>query len=396
MRNFYTFLALSALPFFAQAQRMPVDEFSTSVIISPIGGAFNRIFNDYGLDSFYNKLGALHKKKKGTVRIVHIGDSHIQAGFFPAQVRKSLQDFFGNAGRGLVFPYDGIQTNAPPDLQSVISGPWVMDKVASTGDAGHAGVSGFGLRTNAPGAEIQINTQENFSRIRVFTDREPEAGWIIRTGDMSRMVRGSKQTPYADIELDAPSQQVLLSTMPSEKRHGFYGISLENGQPGVIYHAIGVNGARFDQYNRARTFWDQLPGLQADLYIISLGTNDAQRNRFDGKEFNKMLDEFVKHLRKASPGIPVIFTTAPDSYRNGRSNQVLRDMNLALFEYCTSHNIAAWDLYRVTNGYGSAASWLRKGLMNEDRVHFTPEGYQLQGQLLLNALAKSYNDYHGY
>ncbi|MBK5269987.1 MAG: hypothetical protein JJE22_03130, partial [Bacteroidia bacterium] len=55
--------------------------------------------------------------------------------------------------------------------------------------------------------------------------------------------------------------------------------------------------------------------------------------------------------------------------------------------------IPLWDLYRITNGYGSAYSWLKRGLMNNDRVHFTSEGYRLQGNLLFNALAKGYNTY---
>ena len=55
--------------------------------------------------------------------------------------------------------------------------------------------------------------------------------------------------------------------------------------------------------------------------------------------------------------------------------------------------LPVWDLYKITNGFGSAYSWSRRGLMSRDRIHFTAEGYRLQGQLLFNALAKGYNDY---
>ena len=92
----------------------------------------------------------------------------------------------------------------------------------------------------------------------------------------------------------------------------------------------------------------------------------------------------------------MILTTAPDSYRNGRPNAVLRDLNLFLFEYCTQKSIPVWDLYRVTNGYGAASGWIRKGLMNADRVHFTAPGYQIQGTLFYNAFARGYNSYNGY
>jgi len=51
-----------------------------------------------------------------------------------------------------------------------------------------------------------------------------------------------------------------------------------------------------------------------------------------------------------------------------------------------------WDLYRTTNGYGSCYSWFSKNLMRPDKIHFTADGYRLQGQLFFNALAKAYND----
>jgi hypothetical protein len=105
---------------------------------------------------------------------------------------------------------------------------------------------------------------------------------------------------------------------------------------------------------------------------------------------------FLQKIRSASPAVPVILTTAPDSYKQGRPNKVLRDINLALFDYCMKKNIPVWDLYRVTNGYGSALDWYRRGYMNEDGVHFTADGYRLQGLLFYNALAKSFNDFHGY
>lgn len=397
MRLSHLLVLFALLPQLAVSQKMPVDELSTSGLVSPIGGAFNRIFNDYHLDSLYSRLAAIKKTGRGVLRIVHIGDSHVQGGYFTGVLRKGLQDFFGDAGRGIVFPYAGVKTNSPPDIQSLLLGSWLVNKLVVSGNNEEAGVSGFGLETNSAGAGIQItvgNTQAK--RLRLFAGREPGAGWLLRTADGSQVIKPEKNIPWVEITLNAPTDQLTLATLPSDKKHRFSGISLESGGPGIIYHAVGVNGARFDQYNRSKSFWEELPGLEADLYIVSLGTNDAQRNLFDEKEFRKILDEFLKKLEKASPQIPVLFTTAPDSYRAGRPNPVIRDLNLALFEYCTANGLAAWDLYRVTNGYGSAAGWLRKGLMRPDRIHFTQDGYQVQGQLFLNALAKSYNAYHAY
>ena len=51
------------------------------------------------------------------------------------------------------------------------------------------------------------------------------------------------------------------------------------------------------------------------------------------------------------------------------------------------------DLYGATGGEGSAESWAEYGLMGRDRIHYTEEGYRVQGLLIYNAL---YNGYVGY
>ena len=40
-----------------------------------------------------------------------------------------------------------------------------------------------------------------------------------------------------------------------------------------------------------------------------------------------------------------------------------------------------------------AKSWTRNHLLRADGIHFTPEGYRLQGNLLHQALIKAYNEY---
>ncbi len=380
-----------------RTQPIPVDESGTSQILSPIGGAFNRIFNSGSLDSFYIKLAALKKTKKGVVRIVHIGDSHIQSGYLAEQVRSRMQQFFGNAGRGLVFPYQVIQTTSPADINSSSNTGWKQYKVANAASSLGAGISGYAIQTNATGASIDLkldaDAASNFKRAKFFISNP--SSWLLRASnnETSYFVKNTseKPLPFTEIELDHLSNGFLLSSLPSTTPQSFFGVSLENDQPGILYHAIGVNGARYEQYNNAPLFWKQLPGLQADLYIISLGTNEAQL-KFNDATFRKHVALFLQKLKTASPRAAVIVTTAADSYKGGRPNTDLRLLNLSLFEYCTAKNIPTWDLYRVTNGFGSAHNWKNRGYMNEDLVHFTGEGYRLQGLLLFNAIAKGFND----
>ena len=49
------------------------------------------------------------------MRIVHIGDSHIQADMATGYTRRILQQEFGDAGRGLIVPLKLASTNEPLD-----------------------------------------------------------------------------------------------------------------------------------------------------------------------------------------------------------------------------------------------------------------------------------------
>lgn len=162
---------------------------------------------------------------------------------------------------------------------------------------------------------------------------------------------------------------------------------------GVLYQSIGINGARFDTYNQSASFWQQVEQLKPDLFIISLGTNDAQTNDFNEASFQQQVTMMLNNLKKAVPTAAVLVTTTADSFKGGVSNRELWNINLSLFGYCSSNNIPVWDMYRVTNGFGSARNWWKKGMLNRDGIHFTSKAYQIQGQLLYNALAKGYNSY---
>jgi hypothetical protein len=379
------------------AQPIPVNEEALIQKYPFVRSIFNRILNNGGLDSFYKKLYDLKSTGYGSVSIVHIGDSHIQADLMSAIVRNGLQDLFGDAGRGLVFPYQLAQSNAPDDISSYSNTQWQFNRAVHPEIPVNYGISGYGIKTNHTDASISFSLRNSisvFNRLKFFID---SSSWILQltNNDSLHILKKERgdSSLYQQISLEQSVNSFSLLAQPSDHPKEFYGVSLENSQPGILYHTIGVNGVRYDHYNDADLFWKQLPALEADLFIISLGTNEAQFARFNEAAFSKVLNTFLQKLKLASPHASVLITTAPDSYRGRRPNMVLKQLNASLINYCNKNYIPAWDLYSITSGYGSSYSWARRGLMSSDRVHFTPEGYRLQGSLLLIALAKGYNGF---
>lgn len=382
------------------SQKLSVTDQSYAVKYPFINPELNRIQNNQHLDTFYRKIAVLKQTGKGTVSIVHIGDSHLQAGFFSGVVRNSLQNAFGNAGRGLVFPYQLAESNSPDDISSSSNIKWKYNRIAHPEIALVPGISGFAIESSKPGASIHLSVKKtdwddpSFTEVQLFADNlnrhltlKPDEY------DTTCLFESNKDSEFLYTKLNKPSTGFFLTNNSAEDPYSLYGVSLLNGQPGLLYHTIGVNGTRFDHYNKANLFWQQLPQLKADLYIISLGTNDAQAAVFSEASFIAEVQQFLNQLRKSSPNAAIIFTTAADSYKARKNNSVLKQLNQSLSNYCQKNQLPLCDIYRSTGGYGSAQQWFRKGLMSRDRVHFTAEGYRIQGNLLLSSIAHGYNDY---
>ncbi len=388
---------------FASSQPLKPIPLDLKTHLPQINVALNRILYPSSLDPFFLKLLTLKTSSSGKVNIVHIGDSHIQADFLSGYLRTTLQSFFGDAGRGLVFPYKIARTNGPSDIFSHSNNDWIQKSIMHSGITASAGICGYVIQTIDIGAGIQIRLAEtgsnknSFSRLKLFLDSSLASSWSVRTANNTYFVAppNASTFSYRGLSLDQNSRELLLGSSPNATLKSFYGVSLENDQPGILYHSIGVNGARFELFNKANLFWKQLPALEADLFIVSLGTNEAQGLGADEKNFTKSLTNFIENIKKGSPSACILLTTAPDSYKGMAPNATLRNLNQYIYSYCLNQNLPVWDLYRVANGFGSSTGWYKCGMMAKDKLHFTAKGYRLQGQLLFNALANAYDEFLG-
>ena len=118
--------------------------------------------------------------------------------------------------------------------------------------------------------------------------------------------------------------------------------------------------------------------------------------------YNQM-DELVKLLRDSLPNIPILLTTPPGSYESFRQRRRRRTYAInprtataaeTIRRYAKDHRLLVWDMYDVVGGKRRACTnWTEANLMRPDHVHYLPEGYILQGNLLYQALIQAYNDY---
>jgi len=350
----------------------------------------NQFNNDIkALKPFYEKLLELRSGLRNRVSIFQIGDSHIQSGYFPGTARSALQKYYGNAGRGLVFPLKLAGTNQPDDY-----------RISSTGGLsrinGEKGLCGYVLAANE-GAGLEITTNNfygndnSFNKISLISSL-PGLKAAVKTaeGEARNIDLKLGEYYYSSASWSKATRSVAFSLKGESSR--LYALMLENDQPGLLLHSTGINGAGFYNLCDQGLLFQQIGMLNPDLILISLGTNDAQGN-YRNDVFTANLNKFMDSLRKTNPQTPVLFTLPPDSHKRGRHNSDLAKVEKSIRDYAKENNCAWWNLSDVMGGNNSVTKWRNEQMASKDLLHYTPKGYMLQGYLFYQAFIKSYKSF---
>ena len=367
----------------------------------------NKIYNDsIFLNTFFEKL---FKGKDSVIRIVHIGDSHIQADHFSGKIRQNLQLDFGNAGRGLVFPYRLAKTNEPVSFKTSTTGIWQGKRNVFPDSSFPIGVSGITIETADTSADIKLVVKDqsglnySFNKLSLFHSKSEEYFDFVVMDSLQHEIgyvntlSQNKNKFVSDLKFDTLRKQVIIKPCPRNTNQTcaqIYGILLENGKPGILYNMIGVNGAEYRHYNQSIYFIDQLSVLQPDLVIISLGTNEGYNAGFDAEKFYANIDTLVKNIKNTNPKATFLLTTPGDSFKRTRKGRVKNPNILAarntIILYCKNNNLPYWDLFSIMGGYGSMLKWYKVGLSAKDRLHFSAKGYTIQADMFYSALMECY------
>ncbi|MDV6169900.1 SGNH/GDSL hydrolase family protein [Flavobacterium sp. DG1-102-2] len=466
----FTFLCL-LLCFAASAQTdstyIQVDSIFADMVdidTTEIVGGNNIITNTSAMKVFFQKLYQLEVEKKGRVNIVHIGDSHIQADLMTGFIRKRMQERFGNAGVGFVFPHSLARTNGSYYVRFNSNASWqVRRNIYPVEDDMKVGLSGIALKTRENFA-VELNVRDSsydFNTIKVITPKNVpsidlatssktivleskvpkkithkikngevlgsiankydvsiaqlkkinglksdniRAGRTLKipTGQMqTREVKRSEFIPL-DLTADAFSNsyhsdtqldKIYLLPAKNYKEYTLSGLVLEKDDAGVEYHSIGVNGAKCSDYNKYPLFFDQLPALNPDLVIISLGTNESF-DKMGTLAYKDQLNLFITNVRAKNPDAAILVMTPPPSlFRRKYPNTFVADYAKKILIQETEKNYATWDLFSEMGGLFSVNRNASQGLMSGDRVHYSKAGYEKQGAMFCEAFFKVYDNF---
>lgn len=358
--------------------------------------------SDSSLNYFFSKLDTLGRDQSNKVNIVHIGDSHIQADFFSNKLRELFQDepFFGNGGRGFLFPFDLAKTNNPPFYGCKYKGKWEGDRNSISHNHGPWGISGVVASTEDSTAEFTIilNTWKQSTQkydadyVRVYYPIEDSSSYEVRLKVNDTLIEPNNihQDGYSEFLLDSLHEEirfVLTKTDSTQSRFILQGLFFGNKKPGIVYHSVGVNGAKVDSYLRCPEFTKHLKTLEPDLVIVSLGTNDAYNYTFYPNHYKSVYKQMIANIKAAAPNASLLLTAPGDGMRRRWKTNTNNEMaTKVILELAEEYDCAAWNFYEVMGGLKSINQWVGYGLGKRDFLHLTSQGYALQGKLLYDAL----------
>lgn len=362
-------------------EKLPLDSLKT-----------NRIETDStkNLVLFVDKLKSLKNKTlKKDVSIIHIGDSHIQGGAFTNTVKIGLENYFGKGGIGLVFPHKLAKTNGVSNPNFSSKNSWTSKKNTSKIGQLDSGIMGYVIQSKEANVQIDYTNKKDscrFDRIKIFAQTAKDS--LLLTTDSITSKNYQLTDNYLDIKLEKPIDTFKMEFKSvKDSITNFYGISLEDESVnGLIYNSIGVNGAKFSDYNASPIFWKQLQNIEADCVILSMGTNEAQGNI---DLFQTDLIETVSKIKQIYPNAAIIITTPPISYyKKIRPNSRIKTIAEIIKKVSADNEICYWDLYSVQKEIDPKVHWKYNKLLRPDLVHYSTEGYQLQAKLFLKAFKK--------
>ncbi|ARN78307.1 hypothetical protein BST97_10080 [Nonlabens spongiae] len=434
----------------------------TELQINPklIDSTFLEIKYDRVLHPFFKKLDSLKNGQITQLTVVHIGDSHVQGPYFPQYTREGLQQVFGNAGRGFVFPYRVANTNGSVDVKFKSDVDWKSMRNVKSDGSDDVGLSGINFETIEPDFLLEVNLDESVEDTRIvkILSQHPERfklslasekdiikttvrfkNYTVKSGEYLGKIaskfgtsvsaikklngfkndninagqsikipvkqggeKNSKNVNFSDLKklvdssyyLPPGNNQFYIRPATTAERYVLDGLSFSNNEVGILYHAIGVNGSKFSDYNKFPRFFDQLAALKPDLIIISLGTNESFYTNYSVEKLRKDMDAFNRNLLRRNITGNILLTSPPPSIKNKRTaNETATEYAYEMGVFANLNSWAFYDLHSVSRASKAMEDWYKAGLTARDKIHFLENGYKLQAQLLVQTLLESYNAY---
>lgn len=362
------------------------------------------------LDHFFEALSRTASGAPGAItRIAHYGDSYIVGDQITHTIRRLYQQRYGDAGPGFVLAGRPWEWYRREGVRQGASAGWDAYRSSSGGPAdGYFGYGGATFVTKQPRRRIWFETTETAegparaSSIDLHYLAQPGGGdiQVLVDGEHHLTISTAGDDAHsAFLRLDVPDghHEFVLETDGGAVR--LFGVALERSGPGVVYDALGINGACATVLNRinAQHMAQQLGHRRVDLVIVAYGANESNRPDLVAN-YSDRLQPILQQIRQASRGASCLVVSPLDRGERLADGSVRSNPNVARIvaaqrEAAAAAGCAYFNTYEAMGGDNAMMRWARAGLASSDLTHPTPEGAELIGRGLFEALERAFATY---
>jgi lysophospholipase L1-like esterase len=359
----------------------------------------------HALDAFYASLAKTRAKEKGAItRIMHYGDSVITSDYVSGTMRRKMQAELGDAGHGFILVANPWEWYFHNDVAHGAAEGWSSSRV--TGPTTNDRMYGLGgvTFTGKPGASAFFGTAERgtygkkVSRFDVYYLDTPSGGEVeakLGTTTETFSTKGEEKTSRIK-SFSVPDGEAKLTLRVVSGTPRVFGVALERDEPGVVYDALGANGARAELLGSidGAHMTEQMALRNPALVILQYGTNESEAPGL-ARDYEKTLTAVVAMVKAAAPHASILVAAPLDRAETGeggtlRTKPIIKRLVAAQRNVAKETGVAFWNTFEAMGGEGSMAKWMKTGLGGGDLTHPTPQGAEALGDLLYKSLTTGF------
>ncbi len=377
--------------------------------------------NQSCLQAFYEALGNV---SSSSVRILHYGDSQIEADRISDYLRQKLQQQFGGKGPGLM----SLMPLATTVSNKLVSSGAAWDRYATyTSRDKRVAHQNFGVLASfcrfkpytkpndtmalaSTEGVLQVNTLKNgganltgYSSVKLFYGGATAKTWcefydgVALNGADSLNAGGNFNVREYSVVPGTNQHKFIFRGKDSPD---FYALSLE-GQGGVMLDNIplrGSSGTFFHAINptQLKQFYDY---LKVKFIILQFGGNTMPgiKDEKMAKNFGDYMRRQIAIVKQLAPQASILVIGPADMSIKKETEYVtyplLEPLRDAIKQAALESNCAFFDMYDGMGGENSMVTWVEQKLAASDYIHFSPQGARKMATLLYAALLNDYNAY---
>ncbi len=372
------------------------------------------------LYAFFQQLDNARNEK---VRIMHFGDSQIEADRITSYVRNELQKEFGGGGAGL-FAIE--QVTRKMSVKQTHSKNW--SRYAGFGRKKDTSIKhkkyGVLLAFSKYSPLVDSNQVPNYeSWVRI---KRPTASFskAKQYNELTIYYGNSEHKSYLEVFVDSNNiendslksgigvntKKIKFSSTPKDltlkfsglESPDFYALSIES-KKGVIMDNIplrGASGTEFSKQDKS-CMKDMFKHLKPSLLILEFGGNTIPyiKSKERAYKYGKWFGSQIRLLKSLCPNATILVIGPADMSKKEETNFItyplLSEVRNALKEHTFKEGGVFWDMYEAMGGQNTMPKWAEENppLASKDYIHFTSKGARKIAELFYSSLKEDYNAY---